>query len=1011
MSKFTRTGRVAKTYNCEDCGEEFGQKSHYDKHKERKIPCLLKDKPLKDVIAETVAKEVNKKLKETDKQIVVNQFAGNDDESDNTSSNSKKQSKKPKLARKPKAKKEEDEIDYSYLRLPENKVIFELKENDNKAKTNSKNKIISMIDDAHNILYGAENIEGEDALNDIMNWMFIKCIQPIISDKPEEGKIDLLNKKHYENLFEDKVLTEIFTYFKDLKLLAKQPLDAIRELNEPCDIIRQMGEILKTHPDTKMIFTENNFIKARKATTIQLLLNNVINKMNIDEIEANEDVIGEIYEHIINGYVKKGSKLGQFFTPRKLMKLLLQYKTKRMIEIINNLEDGSILIGDTCMGTGGWVVSAYNILKSKFKDRLLLTGGEVKPTTFQYGLMNLILTLKEFPHDVHCESSLTHINTIKNHFIFTNPPFQTDKKFDQVKQNFTSDVYTKKNKVKLSDVYTLQDNNPPIQFLELDYYKLEDSGMCMIVLPYGELFFGSGYKNAREHFMENCNITDIILFHGGIFTHTGIKTCALIFEKDAEGTKEINFIQANKECTKLTKITTIKVEDINKEVNKSWYLRDYLKDEYIEGLVSQMTNFEWVEFGKVFTLEKGKIQSSKVEEDEEGEGVMVTQSQNINDYKKINEYVLNGKNLFVGNIDSGRKFCIIYYDGKCDYTNLLSHCKINEIYKGKINIEYIYYYLKSINQYLTDNYLKGSCNLSLDQKNFNRMKIPIPSLEEQEKIMASTQFLESDTANTILLKKNNELKRKFYMECMIKGASRRKLNEISKIGKVCNVTYGTRITKSDDGDENGEYPVYGGGGASFYTDKYNREGTTCKISRFGMSEHNCVIILNEKYYLNDSGFTIASSDTKLTNKYLWNYMLLIKTSIFNTGVDLAQRNINLDKFKNLDIPIPPLERQVRMEKAIDNFDWFDEVYTNRINENEEQIKTAFYESLDTYGNPDAVNIEKMFFGNPEKINKTTKKIDLETELSSDLEADLEAQLNAETSSKNTKRPKSKVNIV
>ena len=83
MSKFTRTGRVAKTYNCEDCGEEFGQKSHYDKHKERKIPCLLKDKPLKDVIAETVAKEVNKKLKETDKQIVVNQFAGNDDESDN----------------------------------------------------------------------------------------------------------------------------------------------------------------------------------------------------------------------------------------------------------------------------------------------------------------------------------------------------------------------------------------------------------------------------------------------------------------------------------------------------------------------------------------------------------------------------------------------------------------------------------------------------------------------------------------------------------------------------------------------------------------------------------------------------------------------------------------------------------------------------------------------------------------------------------------------------------------
>jgi type I restriction-modification system DNA methylase subunit len=84
------------------------------------------------------------------------------------------------------------------------------------------------------------------------------------------------------------------------------------------------------------------------------------------------------------------------------------------------------------MGTGGWLVTGFNILKNKYKDRILLSGGEVKSTTFQYGLMNLILTLKQFPHDVQCESSLTHINLVKHHFILTNPPFQTDKKFDQI---------------------------------------------------------------------------------------------------------------------------------------------------------------------------------------------------------------------------------------------------------------------------------------------------------------------------------------------------------------------------------------------------------------------------------------------------------------------------------------------------------------------------------------------------------------------------------------------------
>jgi hypothetical protein len=82
MSKLTKTGRVAKTYNCVDCGEEFRQKSHFDKHKERKIPCILKDKPLKDIILETVKKEINK-------QIIINQNI-----TDNISTTSEKNLKK-----------------------------------------------------------------------------------------------------------------------------------------------------------------------------------------------------------------------------------------------------------------------------------------------------------------------------------------------------------------------------------------------------------------------------------------------------------------------------------------------------------------------------------------------------------------------------------------------------------------------------------------------------------------------------------------------------------------------------------------------------------------------------------------------------------------------------------------------------------------------------------------------------------------------------------------------------
>jgi len=747
---------------------EFNQKSHYDRHVNKKIPCVLQDKPLKDVINDAVSKQVLKIIKEENKNIIISS-KNIDSETEEV-----KPTTKPKSTRKKLVKKDEikDEVDYSYLRLPNNEILIELEKEDNKVKSEAKKNILKMIDKAHNYLYNSENIEGEDALNDIMNFLFIKSIQPIISDKDADGKIDLLNKKYYKHLYDDKELTEILSYFENLSNLSKKELNVIRNLNEDTDAIRQMGDILKNHPITKQIFTENNFIKAKKAPTIQGLLNEVIIPLNIKEIEQNEDVIGEIYEHIINGYVKKGSKLGQFFTPRKLMKLIFKYKEDRINKIIKKLDEKEkIKFYDSCMGTGGWLVTGYNLFKEKYGDRLLLSGGEVKSTTFQYGLMNLILTLKKFPHDVKCESSLTHINNNKHHFVLTNPPFQTDKKFDQIKENFKSDEFTKANKIKLDDVYDLKNNSPPIQFLELDKFKLEENGLCIIILPYGELFFGSSNKDVRKHFMKGTNITDIILFPGGVFTHAGVKSCALIFENDKKETKQINFIQANKECTILTKITTVTIDDINKEQNLSWYHIDYLKDDYIEDLYQKMNNFEWDDFGNIFKLEKGIIASSQVEEEDDGTALMVTQSQDINDYKKINKYKLDGQNLFVGNIDSGRKLCLVYYEGKCDYTNLLLACMIKDKYKGKINIKFIFYYLKQIQEHLTNLYLKGSSNLSLDSKNFNRIKIPIPSMDIQAElveklsnrkhVLSMINLIKKDVLNNIPIDLLSNLERSF----------------------------------------------------------------------------------------------------------------------------------------------------------------------------------------------------------------------------------------------------------
>ena len=900
-------------------------------------------------------------------EISINSDSKNQELNDDISivSNSKKINKKKKDLKK-------DIIDLSYLRLPDNEIIFELKEDDNNDKTESKKKIIKMIDVAHNLLYNEENIEGEDALNDIMNFMFLKSIQPIISDKKEEGKIDLLNKIYYKELYDDDVLTDILSYF-DLNSLAKRELKLIRDFKESNDAIRQMGDILKNHPITGQIFTENNFIKAKKATTIQSLLNNVINKINIKELEQNEDVIGEIYEHIINDYVKKGSKLGQFFTPRNLMKLTLLYKKSRILEIIKNLpENEKIRLNDTCMGTGGWLVTGYNMLRDDYEDRLLLSGGEIKQSTFQYGLMNLILTLKKFPDDVQCESSLSHINDIKHHLVLTNPPFQTDKKFENIKQNFNDDKFNKDNNISLDDVYHLKDNNPPIQFLEVDLYKLKENGMCIIVLPYGELFFGSSYAKDRIYFMKETNVTDIILFEGGTFTHTGIKTCALIFEKNKKGTKEINFLQANKKCDVLTRITSVKYEDIMKEPNSSWYLRDYLKDEYIENLSLKMINLEWVEFGDIFTLEKGKTQSSKVEEDENGEGVFINWSL-YNKYKKINKCTLDGENLFISTVmpngKNGGYMVIKYYNGKCDYGDLMSKLIINEKYNDKINLKYMYYYLISIKEHIENTYEKGPCNKSLDQKNFNRMKIPIPVLEEQEQIIQNIMKLEESRKDLLKGIESNHNMRLKYMEAMIKGATNKSINQFKKIGEVCNFENGKALISNNFID--GEYPVVGSGKTPIgYHNEYNMEENTIICASSGSA--GLISKYKTKIWASDC-FGIKSNNISiLKEKYLYNYLLLIQESIFKYTKGCGQVHMDSNILSKFNIPIPPMNYQNQMEEMINKFDAMNKFFNDMLYEIEDGIKTSFLNSLDDYGNPNGFNIYKIIDIDSNESNAETQ---------------------------------------
>ena len=136
------------------------------------------------------------------------------------------------------------------------------------------------------------------------------------------------------------------------------------------------------------------------------------------------------------------------------------------------------------------------------------------------------------------------------------------------------------------------------------------------------------------------------------------------------------------------------------------------------------------------------------------------------------------------------------------------------------------------------------------------------------------------------------------------------------IDELIILDFGTRITKSKDAGT--IYPVYGGGGASFRTDNYNREDKYV-VSRFAMSE-KCVRYVSGKFWMLDSGFTYSVKDESLLSyKYISYWLLNAQQEIYACSSQSAQRNLKTAEFKRFEVPVPPLEIQEAIVEILDKF--------------------------------------------------------------------------------------------
>jgi len=172
------------------------------------------------------------------------------------------------------------------------------------------------------------------------------------------------------------------------------------------------------------------------------------------------------------------------------------------------------------------------------------------------------------------------------------------------------------------------------------------------------------------------------------------------------------------------------------------------------------------------------------------------------------------------------------------------------------------------------------------------VKVPIEKIMNNSYSLNYTEYIKDDTEE------------KQYEEGII----------VKTLGEVCSIDYGTRIVKGNNIE--GEYPVYGSGRAMFYTNTFNREGYNILIGRFALSLE-CVRFINEKIFLNDSGLSVKPKTDILLHKYVGYYLLHNQSIIYNCARGTAQKNLEMNIFKSIKIPIPSLEHQQEIVKYLD----------------------------------------------------------------------------------------------
>ena len=238
--------------------------------------------------------------------------------------------------------------------------------------------------------------------------------------------------------------------------------------------------------------------------------------------------LSHLYEAKIRNMGNAGRNGGEYYTPRPLIRAIIQVVKPTIGE---RIYDGAV-------GSAGFLCEAFEYLSKtpnlrtgdlKRLQEKTFFGKEKKSLAYVIAIMNMILHGIEAPNIIHTNTLAENLADIEEkdryEVIMANPPFG-GKERAEVQQNFP-----------------IRTGETAFLFLQHFIRILKAGGRAGIVI---KNTFLSNSDNAsvklREKLLKECNLYTILDCPGGTFQGAGVKTVVLFFEKGAP-TRKIWYYQ------------------------------------------------------------------------------------------------------------------------------------------------------------------------------------------------------------------------------------------------------------------------------------------------------------------------------------------------------------------------------------------------------------------------------------------------------------------------------------